>query len=454
MSNPPPTFRSDAARGGFMRGWPWNRTAVGNALAGHRPAPGDIRAAWVSALIMLPQAIAFAVMAGLPPEMGIYSSVIPVVVAAVLGPSPRLLSGPNTAVAIMLGAALGPLGVPGSVEYVTYAAALSALVGLLQLAAALGGIGRLLSCLPRFTSTGLSMGIGIAMMSCQAAPALGLLPPPGIPAWIGPWLDAQRWSAINPYAVVVTVVTIAAGQIFTRWSTRWMPGLVAAMLFGAATGWTLDLLLGPTTVHLERIGHLSLHLGRVPFQLPSVSIEDFYVIKQLGVSAVGIAIVASLQSVLILRSLEPDGGSRQCRRELAAQAAANLAAATCGGFACSGSFNRTASHVEAGARTRAAAVLSSLILLGISLVAAPVYAYLSRPAIAGVLVLVGWSMVRSGWKAVRADHGFARWATLALALSVYVVGVQAALALALILAAVPTFFQSPAPSVDGSRHER
>jgi len=79
-------------------------------LAAWRPAlaTGDMRAAWVSAIVMLPQAVAFAVIAGLPPEMGIYASVIPVMLAALLGASPRLLSGPNTAVSVMMGAALLP----------------------------------------------------------------------------------------------------------------------------------------------------------------------------------------------------------------------------------------------------------------------------------------------------------------------------------------------------------
>lgn len=423
-----------------------------SALLDWRPLPGDMRAAWVSALIMLPQAIAFAVLAGLPPEMGIYSSIVPVIVASLLGASPRLLSGPNTAVAMMIGPALAPLAVPGSNEYIAYAAVLTLLVGVAQFVGALGGIGRILEQLPRFTSTGLSLGIGLVMLTCQIAPALGLMSSPNLPSWLAPWVFAERWHEVNPWAVLVTGVTIATGQLFAWLRKPWMPGLIAALLAGAASGWVLDLCVGMSAVHLDRLGHLQLEFP-APV-LPIAHIDDFYAWKQLAASAIGIAVVASLQSVLILRSLAVDAGHRVCRRELLAQAAANLCASVFSGFACSGSFNRTASHVDAGAVTRAAVIMSSLILLGIGLLAAPVYAYVPRAAIAGALALVGWSMVRSGWKSACADKGFARAATLALGVSVPFIGMQTALMLALVLAVLQLLLHPPRQSSDTTDHEK
>lgn len=404
-----------------------------------RPQPQDLRASWVSALIMLPQAIAFAVLAGLPPEMGIYSSVIPVIVASLLGPSAQLLSGPNTAVAVMLGIALLPLGAPGSHEYLVFAATLTAMVGLAQIAAALGGVGRLLALLPRFTSSGLNMGIGLIMLCCQIGPAMGLLASRETPSFLTPWLYAQRWAEANPWAVVVTLTSIVAGQFFERLRKPWMPSLVAAMLFGTLASWTMDLFIGMDAVRLDRIGHLHLTLDVI--QLPSFRADELYVLKQLALSAVSIALVGSLQSVIILQSTKTTVNHSDCQRELLAQAGSNMAASVCGGFACSGSFNRTAAHIDAGAVTRAAAVMSSLILLALALLAAPAFAAMPRPAIAGTLALVGWNMIRSGWRHAAKTHGLPRYAALFLGLSVLFTGVETTLILAMVFTILETLIE-------------
>src|SRR5262250_678756 len=93
----------------------------------------DWRAGWVSAIVMLPQTIVLATLAGMPPETGVYASVFPVIVAALAGASPRLLSGPNTAVAAMIATALAPLATAASDEYVALALTLTAMVGAVQL---------------------------------------------------------------------------------------------------------------------------------------------------------------------------------------------------------------------------------------------------------------------------------------------------------------------------------
>ncbi|HEX6704630.1 MAG TPA: SulP family inorganic anion transporter [Albitalea sp.] len=408
------------------------------------PRPEDLRAGGVSALVMLPQAIAFAVLAGLPPEMGIYSAVIPVIVASLLGPSALLLSGPNTAVAVMLGMALLPLGAPGSHEYLVFASTLTAMVALAQIVAALGGVGRLLALLPRFTSAGLNMGIGLVMLACQIGPAMGLLASRETPSFLTPWVYAQRWADANPWAIVVTLAAIVTGLAFERVRKPWMPSLVAAMLAGALAGWAMDLWVGMDVVHLERIGHL--HLALDVIQWPSFPTDELYVLKQLALSAISIALVASLQSVIILQSTKPGADHRDCRRELLAQAGSNLSASVCGGFACSGSFNRTAAHIDAGAITRAAAVMSSLILLALALLAAPAFASVSRPAIAGTLALVGWSMVRSGWRHIAQTRGLPRYAAVGLGLSALIAGIEAALMLAMLFTILETLLQRSGPA--------
>lgn len=401
-------------------------------IAAWRPAPGDLRAAWVSSIVMVPQAVAFAVIAGLPPEMGLYASVVPVIVAALLGASARLLSGPNTAVSVMIGAALLPLAAPGGCDYLALVAVLTAMVGIVQLVAAACGAGTLLALLPPFVSHGLTAGIGFVMIGSQLAPATGLLSLPEASPWISAWSVAINHAAMNPYAIAVCVSALLLGHLCGRFKVPGLPPLVAAMVGGSLVAWLLDVLFGAAVVDVDRIGHLQVLL--MPWSVPALRFHEWFVIKQLVYSAVAIAVVGGLQTVMISRAVcadDPRLGNP--RREVFAQGMANLSAAFTGGFAGSGSFNRTAAHVKAGAQTRLAGVMSSIFLLAMAWIAGPLFAYIALPAVAGTIALIGWGMLRSGLLGFWPDRGFPRAAALGAVVSALVVGVEASLTLVTLL---------------------
>lgn len=394
-----------------------------SAAANHLHS-GDIRAAWVSAVVMLPQAVAFAVIAGLPPEMGIYASVIPVIVAALLGSAPRLISGPNTAVAVMLGAALLPLAVPGSAEYLTLAIALTAMIGIMQLAAGLAGAGRLLAVLPPFVSNGLSAGIGLAMIASQLAPATGLLAARDAAPWLSAWYAALSWNSVNPYAVGVAAAAAAAGLVAGRVKVRRVQPLIAAIVVGSIVAWLLDVLVGANAANLDRVGQLRVAL--FSWTWPKLNWDEWYIFKQLAHNALAISVVGGLQTVVIARSIAEHSNAR---RELLAQGAANISAALTGGFAGSGSFNRTAAHVAAGAQTRSASVFSAFILLALAWLAGPLFSNIAIPAVAGTVALIGWGLLRSGMASLAVDRS-SRAATLVIAASAVIGGLEASLILA------------------------
>ena len=352
---------------------------------------------------MLPQAIAFAVIAGLPPETGIHASVIPVIVAALAGASQRLLSGPNTMVSMMFAAALLPLAAPGSRDYGALAAALTLFAGGVQVVLALAGASRLLVRLPAFVPPALTAGIGLVMIATQIAPATGQMAVPDAAPWRVAYHALLNWPAMNPYAALVAAVTVLAGWLAPRHA------LVAACVVGAVSAWVLGVLAGPAVVDLERVGNLRLLAGGTA--LPAIDWDAWYVLKQLAQGAVAIAVVGGLQTVAIARALQRDHGDVfSPRRELLAQGAANVAAALAGGFAGSGSFNRTAAHVKAGARTRAAALLASVFLWGLACVAGPALGHLAVPAVAGIILLIGAGMVKSAAAALARERGGARLA--------------------------------------------
>ena len=201
------------------------------------------------------------------------------------------------------------------------------------------------------------------MLCSQFALLFGLMPTPHLSAWLSPWVYLHRLPDVNLWAVAVGAVTIFSPWLAKKWAFfRCVPPLVVAMFTGAFVSWALDLIIGPDVVRLDRIGYLNLQWHTGVF--PEFEVSELYVIKQLVLSAIGIAIVGGLQSVIILQSIKPNCSSTDLRRELLAQSGSNLTAGYCGGFACSGSFNRTSAHIQAGAQTRFSACCRSCFLRG------------------------------------------------------------------------------------------
>ena len=387
---------------------------------------GDWRAGWVSAVVMLPQTVVLATLAGMPPEAGVYTSVFPVIAAALLGSSPRLLSGPNTAVAVMLAAALTPLATPYSGEYVALALTLTAMVGLVQLLAAAARLGRLFDAMPDCIVHGVTLGVGLVIIVTQLPVVFGMLTVPGEAPWVSLWYAIAGLPRLNVCAAAVALISILAAVAIIQMRVFRGVLLVVALVSGTLLALALDGLLGSDTTNLDRVGYMALSL--LPFSMPNFSWDQFYVLKQLLQSAIAIALIGALQTVIIARSISsPDDEKSDPSRELVAQGLGNAVASLTSGFAGSGSFNRSAAHVHAGARTPWAAVLSSVILFGLVFAAGNLLAQVPAAAMAGALMLVGWGLVRSTpLRTMRSDGKYSLPATLAVALLVVTAGLETA----------------------------
>ena len=386
----------------------------------------DWRAGWVSAVVMLPQTVVLATLAGMPPEAGVYTSVFPVIVAALLGSSPRLLSGPNTAVAVMLAAALTPLATPYSGEYVALALTLTAMVGLVQLLAAAARLGRLFDAMPDCIVHGVTLGVGLVIIVTQLPIVFGMLTVPGEAPWVSLWYAIAGLPRLNVCAAAVALISILAAVAIRQMRVFRGVLLVVALVSGTLLALALDGLLGSDTTNLDRVGYMALSL--LPFSMPNFSWDQFYVLKQLLQSAIAIALIGALQTVIIARSISsPNDEKSDPSRELVAQGLGNAVASLTSGFAGSGSFNRSAAHVQAGARTPWAAVLSSVILFGLVFAAGNLLAQVPAAAMAGALMLVGWGLVRSTpLRTMRSDGKYSLPATLAVALLVVTAGLETA----------------------------
>jgi SulP family sulfate permease len=354
----------------------------------------DLKAGAVSALLMLPQAVILAALAGLPPEVGLYASIIPVVVAALTSSSSHLLSGPNTALALMSFTTLSALATPGDNDYAKYAIVLALLTGIFQLALAASRLTHIFARIPAVINQGATVGVGIVIVLTQIPVVLGLISVPGESALAVSFTAATRWADANPWSVSIALVTLGVTVLFRRIPRlRRYPSLIAGLTAGFLAGVLIDVFVGAGEWNLDRVGTVHLHL--LPLSLPWVDVSEFFIVKQLIVGAMSLAFVGLLQSVLIARSIGTISGEKvDIDREAASQGIANIVASVLSAMPVSGSFNRSQAHFDAGAKTRWAAVLSAAILLCLALALAPVFADMPVAAMSASLLVIGLDMVK------------------------------------------------------------
>lgn len=354
----------------------------------------DLKAGAVSALLMLPQAIILAALAGLPPEAGFYASIIPVVVASLLSSSSHLLSGPNTALALMTFATLSSLATPGDDDYAQYAIVLAMLTGGFQLFMAWTKLTHIFARIPTVINQGVTLGVGIVIVLSQIPVTLGLISVSGESALSVSIIGAARWAEANPWSLTIASLTLAVTMLFRKVpSLKGFPSLVAGLAAGFLAGAMIDMFIGSGEWNIDRVG--AVHIRLLPLSLPWIDLSEFFIVKQLMLGAMALAFVGLLQSVVIAKSVAQLTGERiEIDREAASQGIANIVASLLSAMPISGSFNRSQAHFDAGARTRWAAVFSSLILLALALLLAPVFAYMPVAAMSASLLVIGLDLIK------------------------------------------------------------
>ncbi len=384
------------------------------AAVDRRTLRADALAGLVGALIVLPQGIAFAALAGLPPAWGLYTSIVPCIVAALGGSSRLMVSGPSNATALALAAMLAPLAAAGSPGYLQLALAATLGLGLLQ-----AGLGVLrLGALANFVSPSVLLGFtsGAALLIAgHAAQDLA----------VG-WAEAA-----------VGAFTLAAALLSRRWF-RSGQHLLIGLLAGGLGAAGLQLAGWPTA-----------QVGAIGAGLPGLSPPpmDLATLQRLVGITVALAIVSLGQTMAIGKALAVRHGDRfDPNRECLAQGASNIVGSFFSCFVASGSLNRSVVNEQAGARTPLAAVASALIVAALLLLGASLLAWIPLAAIAALLLLVAWSLFdRSHWQRVirldRAEAAIAAGtcaATLLLSMEVAIIGgVTASLVTYLVRSAKP-----------------
>ncbi|WP_028999532.1 SulP family inorganic anion transporter [Azohydromonas australica] len=345
----------------------------------------DLLAGVLGAVLVLPQGIAFATLAGLPPQYGLYSAVVPCIVAAVAGSSRHVVSGPTNANSLALFAMLTPLAAVGSPAYVELALAVTVLVGLLQFATGALRLGAIANFISPTALLGFTTGAALLIVVHALKDALGLTLPPGPGA--GTVLRAAFTQVPQPGALLVALATLATAAGLRRWKPG-SPFMLAALGVCTLLAWTLQH-WAPPTWQLRLLGPLPSALP--PLHVPSVNLEQ---LPQLLAIAAALTVVALAQSIAIAKAVAARSGQRiEANREFLGQGLSNLVGGLFSCYVSCGSLNRSMPNLEAGARSPLAAVASALLVVPMVALTAPVLAWIPFAAIAGLLVLVGWTLL-------------------------------------------------------------
>jgi SulP family sulfate permease len=351
-------------------------------------ARDDGMAGLTGALIVLPQAVAFATIAGLPPQYGLYAAMMPAIIAALFGSSWHLVSGPTTAISIAVFASVSPYATPGSPEFIGLVLTMTFLTGVFQLALGLARMGVLVNFISHTVVIGFTAGAAMLIAGSQIKNFFGLDIPRGTPFFETLHLFALQVGSINPYVLAVSLVTLGVGILTKRFASR-LPYMIVAMVAGSLFALGLNAYFGVDTTHVRTVGAL-------PSGLPPLSLPDFsfHGLSQMLFPALIITMLALTEAVSISRAIATRSGQTiDGNQEFIGQGLSNIVGSFFSGYAASGSFNRSGVNYAAGARTPLAAVFASLFLVLILLLVAPLAAYLPNAAMAGILFLVAWGLI-------------------------------------------------------------
>lgn len=346
----------------------------------------DALAGLTGAIVVLPQGVAFATLAGMPPEYGLYGAMVPCVVAALFGSSRLMITGPATAVSLTALALIAPLATPGTPDYIVLVLTLSFLVGALQLALGLARAGRLIDFVPQSVIVGFTAGAAILIINSQIGPFLGLDLPRGMSVIDNVRAAMSQLGSVTPAAPLVGLLTIVA---VLAWQplNRWIPAMLAGVVIGAAAAWLL-------ARHADWPALSTVQA--LPGALPPLSMPDLSLdtVRTLFGATMVMTLLALTEAVAIARAVATRYGDKlDGNQEFIGQGLANLAGSFFSAYPASGSFNRSGVNALSGARTPLAAICAALFLIAILFLVAPLASYLPFAVIAALLFLVAYGLI-------------------------------------------------------------
>ena len=424
----------------------WGRGYDRNTLT------SDLMAALIVTVMLIPQGLAYALLAGLPPEVGLYASIAPLVLYAILGTSRVLAVGPVAVVSLMTASAIGQHAVTGSQEYWSVAITLAFMSGSMLLLMGVLRLGFLANFLSHPVISGFISASGLLIAASQMKTIMG------VPSDSQNFIDLMHdlLSQIpNTHTLTFTIGLTAI--IFLAWSRV---GLKRALLTFGLKAKSADIITKSAPVAVIAFTALLTWIfqwqdqglkivGTIPQGLPPLSVPlwDLALWKELAVPALLISVVGFVESVSVGQTLAAKRRQRiEPDQELVALGASNLSSSLTGGFPVTGGFSRSVVNFDSGAKTPAAGAFTAIGIASASLLLTPALFYLPQAVLSATIIvtvmsLVDFSILKRTWAFSKTDF-IGALTTLLVTLSVSIeiglmVGVVASLALFLYKASRP-----------------
>ncbi len=384
----------------------------------------DLVAGLVVGMITVPQAIAYAFLAGLPPEAGLYACLVPMVIYAILGSSRQLVVGPVAVAALMVAAAVGEYAPAYSDAYLGITTVLSVQAGIILWLLRLSNMGGAVNLLSHPVIVGFVNAAALLIIISQLGPLMGIPSDPGLNPLDRLIQYGATLDRLNPTAVAVGLGSGAGMWLIHRHLTT------ALGLFG------IDLpkdhpisRLGPLIVAVAAIAAVwagELHsafdvavIGEIPGGLPALTLPpfDWDLWLNLLPTSTMIALVAFVESFSIGTTLATRQRTRvNSHQELIALGAANIGAAFTGAYPVAGSFSRSSVNFQAGARTQVSSLVCAVVIMLTLLFFTPLFTLMPHAALAAIVIvsvlgLMDFTSIRTHWK-VHRDDSITQLATL------------------------------------------
>lgn len=339
---------------------------------------GDVTAGLTVGIMLIPQAMALALLAGLPPIVGLYASVVPLFVYALFGTSRELAVGPVAIISLLVASGIGKLAEPGSNEYVAYATILAGMVGVIQFGMGLLNFGFLANFLSHPVISGFTSAAAVVIAFSQLKHLLGISLPETHYIHEIVYYSAQRVAQINIPTVLIGTFSIFVLARLRKWRATF-PAMLVVVALATALVWAFDLM----ELGVRVMG--AMPRGLRGFSLPMVSLE---ILAALAPIAIAISLVAFMETIAMAKKLaarkqyDVDGN-----QELVALGLANVAAALFGAYPVTGGFSRSAVNAQAGARTGLASIITASMIAFTLLFLTHFFHFMPTVALAAIILV-------------------------------------------------------------------
>ena len=349
----------------------------------------DVLAGLTGAIVVMPQGIAFALLAGMPPQYGLYAAMVPCLIAAFFGSSRLMVTGPANAISLTTMALIAPLALPESSTYVAYVLTLSFLVGILQLSLGFSKAGKWVEKVPHSVILGFTAGAAILIINSQLGTLLGASVPRGknvvdtVSAVVTSFQNNQ-WQIAAPALVLFTLLVIR----FWRRLNRYVPSMLVAVILGSLAAAILEILFPSIGVFKK--------VQEIPGALPPLSYPDLSAdtLQKLFSAALIMTLLASTEAMAIARAIAlKTKDNFNANQEFIGQGLANVCGAFFSAYPASGSFNRTGVNLASGAKTPLSAICAAVFLVILLVFVSSLAQYIPYVVIAALLLVVAWNLI-------------------------------------------------------------